>query len=139
MIPDKVFKALNHACVGYTKQLNGQTLSRGYKPDYVLKNGDRFIIMESEAATSRKTFVGGLVKAANFLQAERNGSLIFVIVPKANINVAVIAKHLKPYLEWLRPITNLRDVYVIEAGAYYSATSLIMLFSEEFFERATKV
>jgi len=139
MIPDKVFKALNHACVGYKKQLSGETLSPGYKPDYVLKNGDSFIIMESETATSRKTFVGGLVKAANFLQAERMGSLIFVLVPKSNINAPVIARHLKPYLEWLHPITNLRDVYVIESSAYYVTESPVAIYSADFFERAIKV
>jgi len=132
MIPDRLFKSLLHNCTGYEKYLTGQSLELGYKPDYVLKKENDFIILESENSSSRKTFVGGLVKAAHFLQGERTGILIFIIVPKENTTVSAIANHLKAYLSWIKEKTNLSKVFVIEAGQYYNNGTLLKIGEEEF-------
>lgn len=99
MIPDKIFKNLIHAYRGYKVFLNGSALEMGYKPDYVLKRGNDYIILESENSSSRKTFVGGMIKAAHFLQEEKTGVLVFVIVPKKNTKATSIANHLVPYFK----------------------------------------
>lgn len=141
MIPDKIFKNLNHSFDGFQKLSNGQFLESGYKPDYVLKKGNDFIILESENCSSRKTYVGGLIKAAHYLQNEKTGKLIFVIEPKKNTKVVSIARHLKKYLDWLGKMTNLNDVYVIEANKYYCESKgvLCSLDSETFYSFAHKV
>ncbi|MBN8878192.1 MAG: hypothetical protein J0I32_11640 [Sphingobacteriales bacterium] len=139
MIKDNLFKKLAHSHKGYTKYLNGQTLEAGYKPDYVLKNNNKYIILESENTSSRKTYVGGMMKAAHFLQNKKKGKLIFVIVPKKNTTAESIAKHLKPYLNWVCGNTNLKEVYIIEAAAYYQNNLLITLDCKKFEMCALKV
>jgi len=139
MIPDKIFKAIAHNCAGYDKFSNGGQLEQGYKPDYVLKKGSDYIILESENSSSRKTFVGGMIKAAHFLQNLNTGILIFIIVPKNNTQASAIARHLRKYLSWLRDKTNLKDVYVIEADSYYKDESVLTLGSPEFENIAIKV
>lgn len=119
--------------------LNGQELEDGYKPDYVLKNETGYIILESENTSSRKTFVGGMIKAAHFLQNEKRGQLVFVIVPKENTTALAIAKHLKPYLTWIEHCTNLKDVFVIEAKYYYANDKVLSLDCEDFRKCALKV
>ena len=94
-IPDKLFKRLLHQCDGYEIHLSGNSLEPGYKPDFVLKKEEDYLILESENASSRKTFVGGMIKAAHFLQGNRTGKLIFVIVAKKNTSARAIANHLK--------------------------------------------
>ena len=139
MIPDKIFKGLPHSYSGFKTLYTGQTLETGYKPDYVLKKGNQYVILESENSSSRKTYVGGMMKAAHFLQNEKKGKLIFVIVPKENTKAATIAKHLKPYLVWLFEKTNLKDVYVIEAKKYYSEGQVLTLDCDNFYSCAFKV
>lgn len=139
MIPDKIFKALLHSYKGYEKHFSGESLEEGYRPDYVLKKGNSYLILESENATSRKTFVGGMMKAAHFLQGSKRGKLVFIIVPKSNTTAVAIARHLKKYLSWIKGISNLRDVYVIEAVHYYTEEVLLPLDSSEFLGKAIKV
>lgn len=139
MIPDKVFKSLQHSHLGFQSLYTGQTLETGYKPDCVLKKGNQYIILESENSSSRKTYVGGMIKAAHFLQNEKKGKLIFVIVPKKNTKAETIAKHLKPYLVWLSDKTNLRDVFVIEAKKYYRAGQVLALDCDDFNSCSFKV
>lgn len=139
MIPDKQFKALLHNCSKYEPHLNGQEIESGYKPDFVLKFNSDFLILESENTSSRKTFVGGMMKAAHYLQGERTGKLVFVMVPKYNTTAMQIANHLKLYLKWIGGKTNLRDVYVIEADQYYSNESVIELLGLDFASVALKV
>lgn len=139
MIKDKIFKELNHTIKGYTKYLCGQSLEQGYKPDYVLKKGNNYLILESENSSSRKLFVGGMIKAAHFLQNEKKGILILVIVPKENTKASSIAAHLKSYFDWIKPSTNLKSVYVIEAPDYYSNNILLDLISVDFKRVAFKV
>ncbi|MEJ7831235.1 MAG: hypothetical protein WKF91_23720, partial [Segetibacter sp.] len=66
MIPDKKFKSLSHNIRQYSKYLCGQSLKPGYKPDYVLKNGNNYVILESENSSSRKTY-GGNDEGSSFL------------------------------------------------------------------------
>lgn len=139
MIADKQFKSLKHSFKGFDLFLNGQSLEKGYKPDYVLKKQNEFIILESENSSSRKTFVGGLIKAAHFLIDQKKGMLIFIIVPKKNTTADAIAKHLKPYLKWIRPNTNLRNVFVIEDCKYLQNGKLLALDCDDFNKCALKV
>lgn len=139
MIPDKTFKALQHIHKGYLKHLNGQVLEEGYKPDYVLKKRNYYIILESENSSSRKTFVGGMIKAAHFLQGEKRGKLVFVIVPKKNTTANSIAKHLKPYLKMIQGRTNLKEVFVVESSSYYCNNNLLALDCNDFKQCAFKV
>ncbi|MFX1708107.1 hypothetical protein PV783_29355 [Chitinophaga sp. CC14] len=138
MIADKLFKSLAHSCEGYEKFLNGNTIEPGYKPDYVLRKGTDFIILESENSSSRKTFVGGLIKAAHFLQGERTGILVFIIVPKVNAKASTIASHLGTYFSWVKEKTNLRSVLVIEAGHYYNESIVLKIGDDEFNRCAIK-
>lgn len=139
MIRDRDFKLLNHSYKNYKKYLSGESLEEGYKPDYVLRNGNDYLILESENSSSRKTFVGGMIKAAHFLQGERKGKLVFIIVPKKNTKASSIAKHLKPYFGWIRDKTNLEEVYVIEALQYYNNEVLMPLDCKQFGVCAYKV
>lgn len=139
MILDQIFKGFPHSCGEYIMYTNGNRLDSGYLPDYVLKNGNDYIIIESENTTNRKTFVGGLVKAAHFLQGDKTGSLIFVIVPKNNITVQQIQKHLKKYLNWILDMTNLRDVYIIEAEHYHRDQKVLVIGGADFLNFAKKV
>jgi len=114
-------------------------LEVGYKPDYVLRKNSEYIILESENTSSRKTYVGGMMKAAHFLQGEKKGKLIFALVPKENTTASSIAKHLKPYLKWIGDKTNLKEVYVIEAAAYYANELVLALDCKGFKNCALKV
>lgn len=131
MIPDKLFKALLHNCEGYTMFATGGALAPGYKPD-VLKNDNDFIILESELSTSRKTFIGGMIKAAYFLQGDKTGTLVYIMTLKKNTTAASIAAQLKTYLQWIVDKTNLRDVYVIEHSQYYASGQVQTLLGKDF-------
>lgn len=139
MIRDSDFKKLKHNFKDFNMFKNGQELEPGYKPDYVLKKGNHYIILESETTSSRKTYVGSMMKAAHFLQHENKGDMIFVIDPKENTKVESIASHLKLYLRWIKKETNLRNVYVIEAAKYYSNDALLILHGKKFKKCAIKV
>lgn len=139
MIPDNLFKSLSHCCTGYEEFLNGQTIEAGYRPDYVLNKGNDFIILESENSSSRKTFIGGLIKAAHYLQNQKTGILVFIIVPKKNTTATSIARQLKTYFSWIRDKTNLRNVYVIEANQYYDNSAVLEIEAETFLNLAIKV
>ncbi|RPE05802.1 hypothetical protein EGT74_25915 [Chitinophaga lutea] len=139
MIPDNLFKSLCHCCDGYDKFLYGQTIEAGYKPDYVLRKGDDFIILESENTSSRKTFIGGLIKAAHYLTGERTGILVFIMVPKNNTSTTSIAAQLKTYFSWIKDKTNLRKVYVIAAGQYYQSENVLKIEDADFNHYAIQV
>lgn len=138
-IPDQLFKALKHTCKGYETFLKGATLESGYKPDFVLKCGNEYIILESENSSSRKTFVGALTKAAHFLQGERTGTLVLVIVPKKNTKASSIAKHLKNYFIWIKSISNIKEVYVIDAKEYLVNEKVIIIGCKNFKNAALRV
>lgn len=132
MVKDKDFKLLNHRSKGYDVFLKGGDLESGYCPDYVLKRDNEYIILESENATSRKTFVGGMLKAAHFLTGSNRGILIYVITPKENTKVSSIVEQIRTYFDYIRGITNLWKIYVIEDEKYTMNGDVIPIDSEEF-------
>jgi hypothetical protein len=129
---DNIFKQLLHTADGYTVLNSGGQLTKGYKPDTVLQKGNDYIIMECDTGTSRKGYLGALMKAARFLTKEMNGVLILVIKEKPNTTVKQIAEHLREYLKWLKPLTNLKVVYLIETTKYCPDKTPLKILSSEF-------
>jgi hypothetical protein len=115
---DQLFKNLLHNAEGYSIVNSGRQLTKGYKPDTVLQKGNDYIIMECDTGTSRKGYLGAMLKASKFLTDKNNGILILVIKEKPNTTVKQIAEHLQEYLKWLKPLTTLRTVYLIETTKY---------------------
>jgi len=139
MIPDKVFKNLEHVYKDYTKYSNGQELEQGYKPDCVLKKNNQFVILESENNSSRKMYIGGMIKAAHFLQNEKFGILIYVIKHRNNTKPISIANHLRKYFEWIKDKTNLQEIYVIDTDNYFTNDKVLALDCEDFNLNSFKV
>lgn len=133
---DRQFKDAPHIYRDYTMLKDGQELTAGYKPDYVLISGDNYVILESERNTSRKAFVGGMIKAAKFLQKTKTGFLVYVIQEKDNTKASQIAAHLKDYLHWIKPLTNMRKVYVISVDEYYQHGNCLEIESQAFLKLA---
>jgi hypothetical protein len=129
---DKLFKNLLHSAEGYAVLNSGGQLAKGYKPDTVLQKDNDYIIMECDTGTSRKGYLGAMLKAARFLTSENNGILILVIKEKPNTTVKQIAEHLREYLTWLKPLTKLRIVYLIETTKYCPDKIPLKLLSSEF-------
>lgn len=138
-IPDAIFKELKHCCSGYTMFRNGQNLEPGYKPDYVLAAGNSYIILECDNSSSRKTFVGAMIKAAHFLRDDKQGILVLVLVNKQNVNYVVIARHLKKYLNWIGSKTNLKDIYVLSSTNYWRNGKVLTVLGKKFLALAQKV
>jgi hypothetical protein len=46
---DAVFKSLKHSCSGFEPFKKGGEVEKGYKPDYVLRNDNDYILMECES------------------------------------------------------------------------------------------
>lgn len=136
---DSEFKGKAHSATDYEIFLKGEELFKGYKPDFVLRKNNRFIILESEHGTSRKHFLGGLIKASKYLVGNKKGTLVFVIKLKSNTTEENIAAHLKPYLEWIKPLTNLRDVYVISDTKYCASEIPLRILSNEFKHLLNKI
>ena len=136
MIPDKKFKELKHKCAGFNTFLTGESLEKGYKPDFVLKKGNEYIILESENSSSRKTYVGGMVKAAHFLINNKIGTLIFILVPRKNTTAKAIASHLISYFTWIKNLTNMEKVIIIESEKYYSDCNLLEIGSNDFLKNS---
>lgn len=138
---DKKFKKLFHNGNQYDIIHRGSEIMPGYKPDVVLKKGDyNYILLESEHGTSRKHFLGGMLKAAKFLTGNKFGKLIFVIKTKDNTTVENISKHLYPYLVWISGLTNLNEVYVIEDNVYCNTGKRpLLIFGKDFLKFSKKV
>lgn len=119
-IADSLFKELSHSYQGYEEFSNGSGIMEGYKPDYVLKEGNRYVILESENNTNRKMFVGCLMKAAYFLRGENTGFLVTVLHEHDNTTLEQIWKHLVPYFQWIKKggLTNMEKVYLIKDEDY---------------------
>lgn len=134
---DKFFKNLLHNAEGYSVLNSGGQLVKGYKPDTVLQKDNEYIIMECDTGTSRKGYLGAMLKAARFLSNDRKGVLVLVIREKPNTKVKQIAEHLQEYLVWLQPLTNLNIVYLIESNIYCPDENPLELLSSEFITTAT--
>lgn len=129
---DKLFKNLLHNAEGYSVLNSGGQLAKGYKPDTVLKKENDYIIMECDTGTSRKGYLGAMLKAARFLTNEKNGILVLVIKEKPNTKVRQIAEHLEEYLVWVKSLTNLRVVYLIETTKYCPGKLPLKIMSSAF-------
>jgi hypothetical protein len=115
---DKAFKKLAHYADNFELISNGREIAEGYKPDAMLRSGNSHIIMECDTSTTRKGFVGGMVKAAKYLTGDKKGVLVVVLKEKDNTTVKQIHAHLQPYFNWIKPLTNLEAVYVIASDHY---------------------
>ncbi len=95
--------------------------------------------MECDTGTSRKGYLGAMLKAARFLSNEKKGVLVLVIKEKPNTKVKQIAEHLQEYLVWLQPLTNLNIVYLIESNRYCQDENPLELLSSAFMTTATVI
>ena len=141
-ISDQQFKSLPHKAQGYDTWRNWQEIIPGYKPDYVLKGDNRYIILESENNTNRKMFVGCLMKAAYFLQEERTGFLVIVLHESDNTKINQIRDHLKPYFQWIKRahLTNMSQVLLIRDEDYkVTDNECLGIGSEEFLGKVERI
>lgn len=136
---DSLFKQLSHSADGYSVVNSGRQLAKGYKPDTVLQKQNDYIIMECDTGTSRKGYLGAMLKAARFLTDEKNGILILVIKEKPNTTVKQIAEHLREYLIWVKPLTNLRLIYLIETSKYCPDKIPLKILSSYFMRDASMI
>ena len=110
----------------------GGELVKGYKPNTVLQKKNEFIIMECDTGTSRKGYLGAMIKAAKFLSNDKSGILIFVIKEKSNTKVHQISEHLKDYFTWIKPLTNLRAIHLISNEKYCPLETPIKILGKNF-------
>ena len=137
---DKDFKRLEHKYKNYRKYSDGKEIAYGYRPDYVLYQEKEYIIFEFESGSSRKTFVGDMIKAAHFLRNERSGILVLVISLTEKVrDIASIAAHLRPYFEWVKNITKLNKIYIIDINAYYNGQRTLEVELPEFLEQEVMI
>ncbi|MEQ9403863.1 MAG: hypothetical protein RIM99_09775 [Cyclobacteriaceae bacterium] len=136
---DALFKKLDHKYLDYKTFTTGQELAKGYKPDVVLKRESKYVIFESEHGSSRKHFLGGLIKAAKFLSGKNSGILVFVILIKDNTNESQISNHLGQYLKWIKSLTNLEEIYVISDAKYSPGQNPLEVCGIEFLKAAKRV
>lgn len=131
---DSYFKNLLHCADNYVISTRGQEIDKGYKPDIMLKDGNNYIIMECDTNTTRKGIIGGVIKAAKFLTGERKGVSVLVLQERKNITVKQIHSHLKPYFDWIQPITNLQAIYIISAENYVTLDKPLKLLDNSFMQ-----
>jgi hypothetical protein len=136
---DRIFKNLLHNADNFEIISTGQEITKGYKPDIVLQNGDDYIIMECDTNTTRKGYIGGMVKAAKYLSGKKKGIAIFVIKEKKNTTVNQIYAHLTPYFEWIEPLTNLRAVYIISTDTYCALNTPLKILDTVFMTEAKAI
>lgn len=136
---DTIFKNLLHNADNFRIISTGQEITKGYKPDVVLQNGNDYIIMECDTSTTRKGYIGGMVKAAKYLSGEKKGIAVFVIKEKKNTTVNQIYTHLTPYFEWIEPLTNLRAIYIISTDTYCSLSTPLKMLDIDFMTQAKAI
>lgn len=101
---DSDFKNAAHPIGVFLVASRGAAVSKGYKPDLTVRNseGKLKFILESEQKTDRKAFLGAFLKAEMYAEQEnQNPELIIVMQPFGNTTTKQIAKHLRPYKQWL--------------------------------------
>lgn len=135
---DRDFKSLRHKADNFKIIKIGQKLTTGYFPDIVMQNGNEFIIMECDTGTSRKGYIGGMIKAAKFLTQEKEGIFIYVIKNKDNTKVVQIHAHIEPYFQWISSLTNLKAIYLIDIEDYCTDRPL-KLFNKKFLAKARNI
>jgi hypothetical protein len=97
-----------------------QQIASGYKPDVVVRDTDGRLsaIIECETTTSRKAFLGDLLKAEKYASDDGvHPTLLIVLQEKENTTVEQIANHISNYSTWLAGLEGgtlqLRNVLVI--------------------------
>ena len=107
----------------------------------LLKEGNRYVILESENNTNRKMFVGCLMKAAYFLRNENIGFLVIVLHEHDNTTLEQIWKHLVPYFQWIKKggLTNMEKVYLIKDEDYRTGDETCLPVDSEAFLHKAKV
>ena len=133
---DKKFKGLNHFCIDYTNYSKGEQIEKNYSPDFVLKKGTDFIILEHETEPNRKTILANIFKAAHFLQKEKTGKLIIVMNPKRGSSMKSYIKHSKKYFEWIKDFSNIEQVYFLEKVKYFQDETVLEIGSADFFQNS---
>ena len=136
---DADFKNLLHTAKGFDIISRGGEITKGYKPDVVLKRDNEYIIMECDTNTTRKGYVGAMIKAAKYLSGEKKGFAIFVLKEKKNTTVKQIQAHLQSYFEWTASLTNLQAIYLISTDSYFSADTPLELFAADFMKHVKTV
>jgi hypothetical protein len=136
---DNDFKKLVHIADNYAVTKSGSELDKGYKPDTVLQKGKNYIIMECDTGTSRKGYLGAMIKAAKFLTKEKKGILVLVIKEKSNTKVSQIHQHLQNYYNWVKPLTNLNAVYLISHEKYCPSDTPIKILGKDFGVHCLKI
>ncbi len=136
---DLFFKKLLHSADNYAIVSTGKEIAKGYKPDAMLQNGNDYIILECDTNTTRKGFIGGMIKAAKYLTGEKKGIIVFVLKEKENTTVEQIHAHLQPYFDWIEPLTNLEALYVIATDKYCIADKPLKLLDVDFIQHAKKI
>ena len=115
---------------------------KSYKPDQVYTWGNTAWIVEIEASTSRKGFIGGYLKAQKYLQDnDLNGGLIFIIQQKSIKNLNAIKDQLFQYHAWLKdqgiavmPTYLVHDTHLKELNK-----SGISFLTKEFLSKTTSI
>lgn len=133
---DIIFKNLKHSAPGFKIVKPGTQIAKGYKPDVVLQNGNEYIIMECDTGTSRKGYLGGMIKAAKFLTDKKKGILVYVIKEKRNTTTNQISEHLKDYFYWIELLTNLSAIYIIAVDKYYYNDTILKLLKKGFLKHS---
>ena len=81
-----------------------------------------------------------MIKAAHFLRNERSGILVLVISLTEKVrDIASIAAHLRPYFEWVKNITKLNKIYIIDINAYYNGQRTLEVELPEFLEQVVMI
>lgn len=136
---DNEFKVLVHSCKKYKKYSDGQTIQKNYSPDFSLKCGNKFIIIEHETEPNRKTIIADIFKAAYFLQEEKEGVLVIVMTPKGASSFESYPKHVLPYYKWLKDKTNLLDVIFVHESHYYCNYVVLVINEPDFIKNSTSL
>jgi len=134
----KIKKLLDQHGTKNVKQLHdGGVVAEGYKPDRVYKRNGQVWIIEIEASTSRKGFIGGYLKAQKYFEDTDTGKgrLLFIISDKDK-KLESVSKQITQYHNWLKDkeikVHPTYLMYDTELGKM--AKNDIEIFSKEFLE-----
>lgn len=132
---DAEFKKLNHSCPSFKFFNNGKKIEDYYSPDYVLNNGNKFILIEHENQPNRKTIVANIFKAGYFFQGNHSGILVIVLIPKGKSSFESYYWQCKKYFSWLKGKVNLEKVCFIRETDYIKNKAPIEINSREFLDK----
>ena len=128
---------LDQMLSGRTKlRTNGKQVADGYKPDRTYRRNNQVWVVEIEASTSRKGYIGGYLKAQKYFQDEHRkgrGRLLFIIQCK-DTNLEAIWRQLAQYHEWLQKNgISVQPTYLIyDTSLNYLMRDKVELFSRDF-------